>query len=103
MFVVVLGCSKSDPSGGPAGAGESSGNPSFDQHCSKCHIVKGEGKKRGPNLAKIGAEPTHTVDWLAGYISDPKSVTPDSKMPSFKDTLKPEEIRALAEFLAAHK
>ena len=101
-FCVLFGCGKSEPvATGPQAV--------FDQHCAKCHALAGEpggpgiGGSKGPDLAKIGVAPTHTADWLADYIRDPKSKKPDSKMPAFGGTLTDEQIRSLAEHLAAKK
>jgi len=58
---------------------------------------------RGPELTKVGANPTHTVDWLAGHIRNPKTHKPDSRMPSFADKLSDADIQALAQFLASLK
>jgi len=103
----VAGCGPSGPDGpyppGPEGL--------FVQHCSQCHAQAGQpggppgiGSSKGPNLARIGAEPGRTADWLAEYIRDPKSKKPDPKlMPAFGDKLTDAEIRSLAAWLAAKK
>ena len=83
----------------------------FDMHCAKCHAQAGQpggppavGSSRGPNLSKIGSEPGRTAEYLAGFIRDPKSKDPGAKMmPGFNGTLTDEQIRALAEYLAAKK
>lgn len=103
VFVALVGCGKSNthPPGSPQAL--------FDQHCARCHAQAGEpggpriGSSKGPNLAHIGSEPGHTATWLADYIRDPTSKRRDAKMPGFADTLKEEEIRALAEYLAGMK
>ena len=109
---VALGCGKSPTTGGGPGGpgGASSGNGLFDQHCLKCHSVdgsagggmKGPGMK-GPDLAKTGAAPEHTAAWVADHIKNPKSHKPDSRMPAFDGNLTPEQIKELADFLAAKK
>jgi mono/diheme cytochrome c family protein len=112
ICVVLAGCGKKDESAagnapaddGTASAG--SGNTLFDQHCAKCHTVSGAAggpKKKAPDLAKVGADPAHTPDWLAEHIRNPKVHEPNSKMPPFGDRLKPDEVKGLAEFLAAKK
>ncbi|WP_227254813.1 c-type cytochrome [Frigoriglobus tundricola] len=64
----------------------------------------GVGGSRGPNLAKIGAEPGHTAEYLAAYIRDPRSAKPGAKlMPAFGDKLSDAQIQELAEWLAAKK
>ena len=123
LTVIISGCGKSEPSNGDGGepapiAGPgggppgTSGNAVFDRNCAKCHSVGGagaiapggpKGKKGAPNLSKVGADPAHTVEWLADYIKDPTTQKPDSKMPKFENKLKPEEIRNVAEFLSELK
>jgi cbb3-type cytochrome oxidase cytochrome c subunit len=56
-----------------------------------------------PDLGKVGNDPVHTVDWLTKYIRKPKSVDPDSTMPSFEGKLKDDDLRALAEYLKGLK
>jgi mono/diheme cytochrome c family protein len=79
-------------------------------HCAKCHARAGEpggpdiGGSRGPDLSKIGGNRDRNAEWFAMWIRDPKSVKPDAKlMPAFKDKLTEEQIRELAEWLAAKK
>jgi mono/diheme cytochrome c family protein len=61
------------------------------------------GGNRGPSLAKVGAEPTHTRDWLADHIRDPQKHKANSRMPKFGGKLKDSDINALAEYLASLK
>ena len=102
-FLGLVGCGKNAPvADGPQGI--------YDQHCAQCHAQAGQpggpgiGGSRGPNLAKIGAEPGHTAEYLAAYIRDPKSAKPGAKlMPAFGDKLTDVQIKELAEWLAAKK
>ena len=101
-FCVLAGCGTGDPAAtGP--------KVTYDHNCASCHAQAGEpggpsyGSSKGPNLAKIGAEPGRTADWLADFIRDPKSKRADAKMPGFGGKLKDPEIRSLAEWLAAKK
>jgi mono/diheme cytochrome c family protein len=87
-------------------AGPSDPKGLFNQHCAKCHQSGGatEGgprKGKGPDLSHAGAE--HDADWIAEHIRSPRSHNPRSGMPPFDGKLKTEEIRALAEHLAAMK
>lgn len=81
----------------------------FESHCSKCHAQAGEpggpklGSSKGPNLTHIGSEPGRTAAYIAQVIRDPKSKRADARMPKFEGELKDEEIRILAEHLAARK
>jgi mono/diheme cytochrome c family protein len=96
----------------------------FTANCAKCHSVGGGnpggpgpggpgpggpgpggpgGGGKGPSLAKVGAEPTHTRDWLADHIRDPQKHKPQSRMPKFAGKLKDNEILSLADYLASLK
>jgi cbb3-type cytochrome oxidase cytochrome c subunit len=61
------------------------------------------GGRRGPNLAKVGADPVHTREWLMVYIRDPKSKKPDSRMPPFGNQINDDDLGALADYLASLK
>lgn len=103
LALVLGGCGpKPAPAPGPQGL--------YEQHCAKCHARAGEpggpsiGGSRGPDLSKIGANKGRNAEWFAKWICDPKSVDPNARlMPAFKDTLTEEQIRELAEWLAAKK
>jgi cbb3-type cytochrome oxidase cytochrome c subunit len=58
---------------------------------------------RGPDLSKVAADATHTTEWLADHIRDPKKHKPESRMPGFADKLRDEDITALAEYLGTLK
>ena len=94
----INGCGSSQPAAnGPKGL--------FDQHCARCHAQAGEpggpkiGSSKGPSLAKIGAEPGRTANYIPDSIRDSKSKNADPKMPAIKDVLKEDEILSLAEYL----
>src|SRR5262245_59688280 len=100
---------------GPVGCG--SGQPAesgpkgvYTQHCARCHAQAGVpggpklGSSTGPDLSHVGSKRGRTADWLADYIRDPKSKDPGVKgMPGFEGKLTDDEIRSLAEWLAAKK
>lgn len=81
----------------------------YAQHCATCHAQAGEpggpklGSSKGTDLSHIGSKRDRTVEWIAEYIRDPKSQRSDARMPGFEGKLTVEEIRALAELLAAQK
>jgi cbb3-type cytochrome oxidase cytochrome c subunit len=58
--------------------------------------------KRGPDLATVGRDPAHTVEWLMAYVRDPKSQNPKSRMPA-QNRLSDEDLRHVAEYLASLK
>jgi len=59
---------------------------------------------RAPDLAKVGADPEHTVEWLSALIRDPKSKKDDARMPPFPvEKISDADLQALAEYLASLK
>jgi ubiquinol-cytochrome c reductase cytochrome b subunit len=70
----------------------------YARHCVGCHIIDGDGGDDGPELTGIGR--THDVDTLRRWIADPESVNPDAEMPSFGKRLTPEQLDAIAGYLA---
>jgi ubiquinol-cytochrome c reductase cytochrome b subunit len=73
----------------------------FARYCIGCHVVDGEGGTEGPNLSHAGEK--HDVPELKRWIADPESVKPDAEMPAFGKRLTPEELDAIAEYLAQRK
>lgn len=69
------------------------------QGCLKCHAVGGQGGQIGPDLSQVGSR--LSPDLLRRYVTDPRSVRPDSKMP--KHTLAAEELDRLVAYLASLK
>jgi cytochrome c1 len=52
----------------------------------------------------VGAEPEHTVEWLAAFIRDPKSKKSEAKMPPFPAAkISDQDLQALVEYLASLK
>jgi len=71
------------------------------RYCANCHMIDGEGGAAGPDLSHIGA--TRDAAWLRAWITEPEAVDPFANMPAFGDTLTEEELKALAEYLAARR
>jgi cbb3-type cytochrome oxidase cytochrome c subunit len=71
------------------------------QNCGNCHKINGaalkgtKGGAMGPDLGKVGSEPTHTVAWISDHIKDPKVHKPMSKMPGYEKKIS-QPSRALA-------
>ena len=73
----------------------------FSRFCVGCHVVDGDGGTDGPDLTRIGSK--RDITFLRRVITDPESVNPDAEMPSFAKRLTPEELEAMAQYLAARK
>jgi mono/diheme cytochrome c family protein len=58
---------------------------------------------RGPDLAKTGAKPDHTVEWFVKFMQDPETVKPRSRMPKFDGKISDDDLNAVAEYLATLK
>ncbi|HEY7498080.1 MAG TPA: cytochrome b N-terminal domain-containing protein [Vicinamibacterales bacterium] len=71
------------------------------RYCVGCHIIDGDGGKEGPELTKAGEK--HDKAKLKTWIEDPEAVDPLADMPSFGDRLSPEQLDAIASYLAARK
>ncbi len=67
--------------------------------CSGCHLALGydDAKKVGPELDRIHEKTT--LDWMARWIKDPKSLSPTTRMPQFKIT--EDEAKSVAHYLAS--
>jgi len=68
----------------------------YDKACLNCHLIDGQGGRRGPNLSRIGD--LLTRDEIIIRISNG-----GKNMPAFAGNLKPEELEALAAFLMSRK
>ncbi len=106
LFVALGGCDKSKNAEAEAQSGpHAEGKKVFMRSCAGCHRIGGpEGAEgRAPDLAKIGADPNHTADWLIELIRNPKSKNPNAKMRAFGDSIKDEDLHALADYLVSLK
>jgi ubiquinol-cytochrome c reductase cytochrome b subunit len=71
------------------------------RYCVGCHVVDGDGGSEGPELSHIGSK--HDAPTLKEWIADPEAVKPDTDMPSFGKRLSPEQLDAIAQYLANRK
>jgi nitric oxide reductase subunit C len=68
-----------------AHAGADEGKATYEKQCKVCHSVAGDKGKmadKGGPLDGVGAK--HDAAWLKAYLQDPKSKSPDTKMPKMK-------------------
>jgi mono/diheme cytochrome c family protein len=103
----IVGCNKSGEAAADADSGpHAAGKKVFVANCARCHKLDGSGSAgdgKPPSLGKAGTIPQYTVDWLMEFVRDQKSKRPKSRMRGFDDTIKDEDLRALAEFLVSLK
>ena len=76
-------------------------NDTIKRFCGNCHMIDGEGVKQGPDLTRAGEK--RDAKWLREWISDPEAMDDTADMPAFNDRLTPEELTAIANYLAARK
>ena len=71
----------------------------FQNGCSNCHEINGQGGGYGPDLSKVGAD--YNARWLKDFIKNPESVRANASMsPS---DLSDEELSSLANYLSTLK
>jgi ubiquinol-cytochrome c reductase cytochrome b subunit len=73
----------------------------FDTVCFACHKLEGEGGTVGPDLSRIGR--SRDAATIRKIIEDPLNVFDDSEMPPFEKRLSPDQLDALAAYLASLK
>jgi cbb3-type cytochrome oxidase cytochrome c subunit len=56
---------------------------------------------RGPSLSDVGSK--RSRDWIVEHIKNPKTHNPQSRMPALEGKLKPEDLNAVADYLASLK
>lgn len=65
----------------------------FVKQCITCHQLNGFGGELGPDLMVIDSWKKKDDKWLLKYISDPKSINKDSKMPRFPKYIDIRDVR----------
>ena len=65
--------------------------------CAGCHVIHGVGGKAGPDISKTGLSHPER-EWQLEHLRKPASKTPGSTMPGY-DYLKPDELKALTEYM----
>jgi mono/diheme cytochrome c family protein len=96
--------------GGTPGAADryAAGKQVFRAHCAGCHTVGGGeaviasgDRLAGPDLARVGADPEHTRQWLMDTIRDPQAENRVARMPKFEGKLTEGDLLALVDYLAS--
>jgi mono/diheme cytochrome c family protein len=101
LVVLGLGCAKSN--GGDA-ALIAAGKTTFDANgCGRCHAMGGQVGGRAPDLTHVGADPSHTPQWLAQHVKNPRSQNPSARMPAFEGKISDQDLLALGTYLASLK
>lgn len=72
-----------------------------NRECLVCHTIDGVGGTDGPNLSDVGERMDAAA--VAQQITDPLAVRADALMPGFEGLLSPEEIQAIARWLAERR
>ncbi|HSE41571.1 MAG TPA: c-type cytochrome [Acidobacteriota bacterium] len=72
-----------------------SGQAVFQGECVKCHMLNGNGGKKGPDLTTIFEK--HDERYIRDYTVDPRSIKPDSTMPPAE--LSEKELSILIQYL----
>jgi mono/diheme cytochrome c family protein len=103
----MVGCSKNNASAPGAqddAALAAAGKPVFDANgCARCHSIGGQGGRMGPDLTRVGADPSHTPQWLVAKVKNPRATNPSSRMPPFDGKINDKDLLALSAYLASLK
>lgn len=73
----------------------------LNRWCLNCHTIDGLGGRDGPDLSSVGQKLDAAS--IERRIVNPTDVKPDATMPAFGGKIAPDEIRAVAAWLAARK
>jgi len=72
----------------------------YNNGCSDCHAVAGEGGDRGPDLTDIGFR--RSAGWLHSFIESPSDFHENSDMPAFgPPQLSHQDVEELSKYLSA--
>ncbi|MBI4714982.1 MAG: cytochrome c [Nitrospirae bacterium] len=86
--------------GSALGADAEKGKKLYEsKRCGLCHLIQGQGGKKGPDLSTVGSK--RDGDWLTKFLKEPKKVVPGAMMPPVKGT--DEEIADLAAYMLSLK
>jgi mono/diheme cytochrome c family protein len=120
-LVLVVGCYRAGqvPSLNWKGLGVAAAAPDqfatakvvFGRNCARCHSIGGSRAPsagpgetmKGPDLGRVGADPSHTRQWLMDTIRDPQAQDRRARMPRFEGKLSEGDLLALADYLTSLK
>ncbi len=112
-MLLLVGCSNnassSDTSNSSSTTTASAADPGkaiFDNNgCGRCHNLGGAagGRGRAPDLSHEGADSTHTAQWIADQINNPRSHNPMSRMPAYQGRIQDKDLQTLSSYLAGLK
>lgn len=115
-LLLLVGCSQT-PSGSESGSGGSGGGTTASGgsavekgkavyasfRCAQCHRIGGQGGSGGPDLSRVGANPSRTPEWLKEHIKNPRAHSPSSRMPGFEGKIPDADLDNLVAYLGSLK
>jgi cytochrome c len=96
--VTIASGAKSDSTTAPAKE-IASGKDLFHQHCASCHFEESTAQKIGPGLKGLYARGFSNGTGVTDAGLTKWIVTGGKNMPGFKETFKPEQVRALLSYI----
>jgi len=103
--------SPKDTTSSSADAGPyAAGNKVYEANrCARCHAIAGQAadaggqgrRGKGPDLSKVGAK--RDRDWIVEHVRNPKTHSPNSRMPPFGEKINDADLQSLADYLASLK
>jgi mono/diheme cytochrome c family protein len=102
--LLLVGCAKAPDTSAVDAKKDAAGREAYERiGCGRCHGSLSGGGGQAPNLSKVGADPQHTVTWLADHIRTPQTHTPNSAMTAYGDQISDADLDALSAMLSRMK
>jgi len=70
----------------------------YQNNCTKCHKIAGEGKEIGPDLSFV-ADRREGRKWFIKNLKNPQQFAEDSPMPAFEGKLDEKQLGKIADYL----